>query len=96
MVKKGFELYKNVSETDKYTSNATGKTHHVNHKVNNDDNCPVYLLPSKCCGKQLVTLGTDRITKRRMIESMLAITAVCKKISTAWDSGYWQNQLQQH
>ena len=93
MVKKGFEVCKNVSEADKYTSNVTGKTHHINHKVKCDDNCrftccPVSAVENNMLGKQLATLGTDRITKRIMIESMLAMTAVCKNISTAWDSGY--------
>lgn len=63
--KKGFELCKNVSEMDKYTSNATGKTHHVNHKVNYDDNCPVYLLSCKCCGEQYVGKTTGNVRYRQ-------------------------------
>ena len=52
--KKRCEVCMNVSETNTFTSNVTGETYKINHKLNCDDNCLIYLLSCKCCGKQYV------------------------------------------
>ena len=44
----------NVSETKLFTSNVTGETYKINHKLTCDDNLLIYLLSCKCCGKQYV------------------------------------------
>ena len=83
--KKRCEVCMNVSETNTFISNVTGETYKINHKLNCDDNCLIYLLPCKCCGKQYVgettdILGIDGITIRIMIGSILVRRAVCKNI----------------
>ena len=42
--KKKCEVCMNVSETNTFTSNVTGKTYKINHKLNCDDNCLIYFL----------------------------------------------------
>ena len=34
----------NIQETDTFTSTTTGKIFKINHKLNCDDNCLIYLL----------------------------------------------------
>ena len=52
-----------VEETDTFTSSVTGETL-INHKLNCDDKCLIYLLTSKCCGKQYVGETTDEFSLR--------------------------------
>ena len=69
---------------------------HTNHKLNYDDNCLIYLLSCKCCGKQYVWEPTDNFKYRwnnfkdLMIESILVRRTLCKniylKILTAWNT----------
>ena len=42
----------NIQETDTFTRTTTGKSFKIIHKLNRDDNCLIYLLTCKCCGKQ--------------------------------------------
>ena len=60
--KKRCEVSMNVSETITFTCNVTGETCKINHKLTCDNNCLIYLLSCKCCGKQYVgeTTGTFR------------------------------------
>ena len=37
----------NVSETNKFTSNVSGETYKINHKLNRDDNYLIYLSAVK-------------------------------------------------
>ena len=53
------EVRVTVSETKTFTRNVTGKTYKINHKLNCDDNCFIYFLFCKCCGKQYVGETTD-------------------------------------
>ena len=53
------EVYVNIQETDRFTSTTTGESVKINNKVNCDDNCLIYLLTRKCCGKQYVGETTD-------------------------------------
>ena len=54
----------NVCETNTFSSNVTGETYKINHKLNFDDNCLIYLLSCKCCGKQYVGETTDSFRYR--------------------------------
>ena len=51
--KKRCEVCMNVSETNTFTSNVTGETSKINHKLTCDDNCLIYLLSCKCWGKTI-------------------------------------------
>ena len=62
--KKRCEVCMNVSETNKCTSNVTGKTYKINNKLTCDDNCLIYLCSCKCCGKQYVGETTDSFRYR--------------------------------
>ena len=44
----------NVKETETFTSTTTGKTFKINHKLNCNDKCLVYLLTCNVCLKQYV------------------------------------------
>ena len=52
--KKRCEICMNVSGTNTFTSTVTGKTYKIYHKLTWDDNCLIYLLSCKCCGKHYV------------------------------------------
>ena len=54
----------NVSETNAFTSNVTGKTYKINHKLTCDDSCLIYLLSCKCRGKQYVGETADSLRYR--------------------------------
>ena len=60
--KKRCEVCMNISETNSFTSNATGETYKINHKLTCDDNCLIYLSSCRCCGKRYVreTSGSFR------------------------------------
>ena len=45
------EVCLNIEETDIFTSTATDESFKINHKLNCDDNCLIYLLTCKYCGK---------------------------------------------
>ena len=89
------EVCVDVSETNTLTSNVTGETYKINHKLNCDDNCLRYLLSYKCCGnqfvggKQLRGLGIDETTIRTIIKTIPLLKAACKNIRlnvlTAWN-----------
>ena len=46
------EVCLNIQEADTFTSTTTGESFKINHKLNCNDNCLIYLLTCKCCGKQ--------------------------------------------
>ena len=52
--KKRCEVCVNVCETDTFSSTVTRETFKINHKLNCDDKCLIYLFTCKCCGKQYV------------------------------------------
>ena len=41
-----------------------GKSFKINHKLDCDDNCLIYLLTAKCCGKQYVGETSDELQLR--------------------------------
>ena len=52
--KKRCEVCVNVCETDTFSCTVTGETFKINHKLNCDDKCLIYLFTCKYCGKQYV------------------------------------------
>ena len=52
--KKQCEVGVNVCETDTFSSTVTGETFKINHKLNCDNKCLIYLFTWECCGKQYV------------------------------------------
>ena len=52
--KKPCEVCVNVCETDTFASTVTGETFKINHKLNCDDKCLIYLFTCECSGKQHV------------------------------------------
>ena len=52
--KKCCEVCVTVCETDTFTSTVTGETFKINHKLDCDNKCLIYLFMCKCCGKQYV------------------------------------------
>ena len=57
--KRRCKVYMNISETNTFTSNFTGETSKINHKLTCGDKCLIYLLSYKCCGNQYVGETTD-------------------------------------
>ena len=53
-----------MQETDTFTSTTTGESFKINDKLNYDDNCLIYLVTCKCCGKQYVGETTDEFRLR--------------------------------
>ena len=53
-----------IQETDTFTSTTKSESFKINHKLNFDDNCLIYLLTCKCCGKQYVGETTDKFRLR--------------------------------
>ena len=82
--KKRYEVCVNVSETNIFTTNVSGETYKINHKLTCNNSCLIYLLScvveNDMLGKQLTALGIDGITIRIMIESILVRRAVCMNI----------------
>ena len=52
--KKRCEVCFNVCETDTFSSTVTEETFKINHELNCDANCLIYLFTCECCGKQYV------------------------------------------
>ena len=52
--KKRCEVCVNVCETDTFSSTVTGEAFKINHKLNCDSKCLIYLFTWECCGKQYV------------------------------------------
>ena len=58
------EVCTNVPVTDTFSSTVTGETFQINHKLNFDDKCFIYLLKCKVCKKQYVRETTDAFRLR--------------------------------
>ena len=61
--KKCCEVCENVNITDSFTSSVTQNTYKINHNLNCDDKCLIYLLTCKQCRKQYVGETTDAFVK---------------------------------
>ena len=62
--KRRCEVFTNVTETDTFSSTVTGETFQINHEINGDDKCLIYLLKCKVCNKQYVGETTDAFRLR--------------------------------
>ena len=58
------QTYHNVKETETFTSTTKGKTFKINHKLNCNDKCLVYLLTCNVCLKQFVGHTLDKFRCR--------------------------------
>ena len=54
----------NVSETDVFQSFQTKEQYKINHQLNCNDKCLIYLLSCKVCGLQYVGSTTDKFRLR--------------------------------
>ena len=54
----------NVSETDVFQSFQTKKQYKINHQLNCNDKCLIYLLSCKVCGLQYIGSTTDQFRLR--------------------------------
>ena len=54
----------NISETDVFQSFQTKKQYKINHQLNCNDKCLIYLLSCKVCGLQYVGSTTDKFRLR--------------------------------
>ena len=59
------EVCINIFEKNMFTSNITGETYKINQKLTCDDNCLIYILSCRYCGKQYVGEPTDNCRYRR-------------------------------
>ena len=62
--KRKCEVCANVRETDTFSSIVTWNTFQINHELNYDDKCLIYLLKCKVCNKQYVGETTDAFRLR--------------------------------
>ena len=62
--KRKCEVCTNVTETDTFSSTVTSETLQINHELNCDDKCLIYLLKCKVCNKQYVGETTDAFRLR--------------------------------
>ena len=58
------EVCLNIQEADTFRSTTTDESFKINHNLNCDDNCVIYLLTCKCCGKQYVGETTNEFRLR--------------------------------
>ena len=61
---KRFQVYLNVSETDTFESFQTKRQCKINHHLDCNDKCLIYLLSCKTCGLQYVSSTSDRFRLR--------------------------------
>ena len=54
----------NIEKIDTFINNTTNESFKLIHKLNCDDNCRIYLLTCKCCGRQYVGETTDEFRLR--------------------------------
>ena len=57
--KSSCEVCTNVTETDTFSSTVTRETFQINHELNCDNKCFIYLFKCKVCNKQYVGETTD-------------------------------------
>ena len=79
------EVCVNVCETDTFSSTVTGETYKINHKLNCDDRCLIYLFTCECCGKYMLekplgSLGLGGTAINVMIGNILGMRIVSKNI----------------
>ena len=58
------EVCNNVADTSTFSSTVTGDTFKINHSLNCDDKCLIYLVTCKQCNKQYTGETTDLLRNR--------------------------------
>ena len=58
------EVCYNVLDTDMFKSSFTGETYKINHQLNCDDKCLIYLLTCNVCEKQHIFQTTNKFRMR--------------------------------
>ena len=73
-----------VTDTDTFTSTVTGKYFKINHQLNCDDRCIIYLnasnVRSNILGKLRMILDVDGIIASPILESLIGKSLACKNI----------------
>ena len=62
--KKRCEVCVNVFETDTFSSTVSGETFKINHNLNCDDKCLIYIFTCESCGKKYVQETTGEFRFR--------------------------------
>ena len=80
--KRRCEVCNNVTGTSTFSSAVTGDTFKLNHSLNCDDKCLIYLMICKWCNKQHTGETTDLFRSRwnsykTMLESLTGKSLVC-------------------
>ena len=63
-VSKRCEVCKYITETDTFTRSVTGESYKINHRLDCNDKCLVYLLTCNKCKKQYTGQTTDNFHGR--------------------------------
>ena len=76
-------VYNNVTGTSIFSSTVTGDTFKIDHSLNCDDKCLIYLVTCKQCNKQYTGETTDLFRNRcntikTMLESLTGKSLVCR------------------
>ena len=85
--KRRCEVCTNVTETDTFSSTVTGETFQINHELNCDDKCLIYLLKCKVCNN--LTLknfmapfygwGSTALRLQPLRGGSLLFTTICRR-----------------
>ena len=81
--KRRCEVCNNVTGTSIFSSTVTGDTFKIDHSLNCDDKCLIYLVTCKQCNKQYTSETTDLFRNRwntikTMLESLTGKSLVCR------------------
>ena len=80
--KRRCEVCTKFTETDTFSSTVTGETFQINHELNRDDKCVIYLPKCKVCNKQYVgeTTYVGRTITRTMTENFNGMKVACNNV----------------
>ena len=81
--KRRCEVCNNVTDTSTFSSTVTGDTFKINHSLNCDDKCLIYLITCKLCNKQYTgetkfSFIIDGLTIKTMLENLTGKNLVCR------------------
>ena len=78
-----YDVFNNVTDTSTFNSAVTGDTFKINHSLNCDDKCLIYLITCKHCNKQYTgetkfSFIIDGLTIKTMLENLTGKSLVCR------------------
>ena len=81
--KRRCEVCNNVTDASTFSSTVTGDTFKINHSLNCDDKCLIYLITCKQCNKQYTgetkfSFIIDGLTIKTMLENLTGKSLVCR------------------